>query len=395
MRGNNNTILLFFSCENLPYSISFNHVKVNVKKYRPRPNQCYKCFEYGHITSSCSNNKKCIICSAEHITWDDDCSLSKFCFHCNGNHSPTSRICPTHKFEQEVVEVANDHHISIGSAKRLVKGANKTPNSSYANATKLPNVGRNQVSKANVNKNDRNASQPSSSHQDAQLSRANGLTLNTNHDPSQDSNSVPHLITSSQDMELEILPDISNSPTADKPDQQTLVSSRKEDPVEEPGKSISLELESSVITIQKKTKDNDGFSSPGMKKRARPTSPKSNNSGIKTSNKFSPLNESPISKKKAISMEDTAKDPVLPATVKVQDPSCLPKIAVLKTTLPSTKYPKTKVEEEKTGNKITKSITPSTSKDGKKGPQKSKILKKNFSLPSKDSSSHSKSGKKS
>ena len=51
---------------------------------------------------------------------------------CDGDHSPRSRNCPRYQFEQEVLDVANNQYISIGSAKQVVMGANKTPNSSYA-----------------------------------------------------------------------------------------------------------------------------------------------------------------------------------------------------------------------------------------------------------------------
>ena len=66
----------------------------------------------------------------------DNCTNSLFCFLCEGAHSPKSRDCPRFEFEQEVLEVANSHYISIGNAKGIVMGANKTPNSSYAKVIK-------------------------------------------------------------------------------------------------------------------------------------------------------------------------------------------------------------------------------------------------------------------
>ena len=62
----------------------------------------------------------------------ENCTAPNFCFHCEGAHSPNSRQFPRYRFEQEVKETAETEHISIGSAKRKVLGANKTPNSSYA-----------------------------------------------------------------------------------------------------------------------------------------------------------------------------------------------------------------------------------------------------------------------
>ena len=54
------------------------------------------------------------------------CEKEEFCFHCDGNHSPASRRCPRYRFEEEVVETANNEHISIGSAKRIVMAANSS-----------------------------------------------------------------------------------------------------------------------------------------------------------------------------------------------------------------------------------------------------------------------------
>ena len=59
-----------------------------------------------------------------------------YCFHCTGNHSPTSKECPRNKFEQEVKDVAQNQHISIGSAKWQIMAANRSSTSSYAQAIK-------------------------------------------------------------------------------------------------------------------------------------------------------------------------------------------------------------------------------------------------------------------
>ena len=71
-------------------------------------------------------------------------------------------------------------------------------------------------------------------------------------------------------------------------------------------KSISLETPSSIITVTKKpTNENDDFSFPHGGKRARPASPKSGNV-VETSNSFSPLQESPCSKKQALCRDATS-----------------------------------------------------------------------------------------
>ena len=105
LRGANNAILLTFSSAYIPDYITFDHLRMRVKSYRARPTQCYNCFEYGHIISSCLNLKKCNTCSEHHQEWSI-CEQPPYCFHCSGNHSPTSRECPRKRFEQEVVDTA-------------------------------------------------------------------------------------------------------------------------------------------------------------------------------------------------------------------------------------------------------------------------------------------------
>ena len=135
LSGKNNAILLIFSSKYLPDYIYIDQFRTKVKKFIHRPTQCYKCFEYGHVVHKCNNNRRCRNCSMEHRD-DDECLATPFCFNCDGDHSPSSRTCPRYKLEQEILEVANNNFISIGSAKRQVLSANKDVNSTYASAIK-------------------------------------------------------------------------------------------------------------------------------------------------------------------------------------------------------------------------------------------------------------------
>ena len=136
LRGVNHAVLFTFSSDHLPEYINFgDHVRMRVRKFRPNPKQCRKCFEYGHLDSHCSNEERCHRCSEIHED-KSSCSSEAFCFLCDGEHSPSSNECPRKKFEREVLETANVEHISIGTAKRQVLGANKSENSSYASALK-------------------------------------------------------------------------------------------------------------------------------------------------------------------------------------------------------------------------------------------------------------------
>ena len=139
LKGDNNAILLTFSSEYIPDTIYIDHSRIRVKKYYRRPTQCFKCYEYGHGYDKCRNARKCSQCSGEH-EFVKNCENASHCFLCEGDHSPKSRNCPRFQFEQEVLDVANNQFISIGSAKRIVMGANKTPNSSYAKVIRAMKV---------------------------------------------------------------------------------------------------------------------------------------------------------------------------------------------------------------------------------------------------------------
>ena len=132
---NNNAVLLFFSSDFIPDYILVNNVRVKVKRFKPSPNLCRKCYEYGHTAFHCNNQRKCWSCSGSH-EYMETCPHPKFCFHCEEDHSPSSKLCPKYSFEQEVIDVANNEHISVGHAKRKIMGANKNTGSTYASTVK-------------------------------------------------------------------------------------------------------------------------------------------------------------------------------------------------------------------------------------------------------------------
>ena len=135
LKGDNNAILLTFTSNFVPESIYIEHTRIKVKKFYRRPTQCFKCYEFGHGYDKCKNTRKCPHCSGTHEPVDH-CTNPGHCFLCEGDHSPKSRNCPRYLFEQEALEIANNQFISIGSAKQIVMGANKTPDSTYAKVIK-------------------------------------------------------------------------------------------------------------------------------------------------------------------------------------------------------------------------------------------------------------------
>ena len=128
--GINDAILLFFNCP-LPFDIQIDHSRIKVKKFRAKPTQCHNCYEYGHIRKYCPNedSTNARFAPVSIFVKNKTCEKEEFCFHCDGNHSPASRRCPRYRFEDEVVETANNEH-------RVVMAANSSENSTYASAIK-------------------------------------------------------------------------------------------------------------------------------------------------------------------------------------------------------------------------------------------------------------------
>ena len=243
-RGTNHAILLVFSTEHLPDYVSFgDHVRMRVRRFRPNPKQCRKCFEYGHFSDNCHNTQRCPRCSATHNLCSS-CNKQYFCYLCDGQHSPMSNECPRRKFEREILETADVEHISIGSAKRQVMGANTNPHSSYANIIK-------NIKSSNI--------------------RENRNKVNTQ-----------HILNSSLPSSL---PDLaSSSPNA---------STSKTSSVHAISESTSLSSKSlgtkpKLPSKQAKKKSNSGgFQLPPKQKRSRPSSP--NKPSIEITNRFEAL----------------------------------------------------------------------------------------------------------
>ena len=138
MKGTNNAILLMFSKKYVPDSVYICYTPITVKKYKPKPRQCHKCLEFGHIKSACRNFARCSRCSEEHE--EEECTKDVSCLNCGDQHRPLSKLCPRFGLEQEILEVADTEHISIGSAKRQVMAANEEPGSTYASAVRKMKV---------------------------------------------------------------------------------------------------------------------------------------------------------------------------------------------------------------------------------------------------------------
>ena len=111
-------MILTFEDPDIPSHIYIENVRINVRTYKQRPLQCYRCFKFGHPSDACRNEQKiCMNCSApEHGLCDREVK----CVNCNEDHKPNSKNCEEFRKEAEAIMKAATDHISIGAAKKIL-----------------------------------------------------------------------------------------------------------------------------------------------------------------------------------------------------------------------------------------------------------------------------------
>ena len=118
VKGRGNMIVLTFYGSCLPDYVHVGPLRLRLKSFIDRPLQCFNCYEFGHGRKHCTNSPRCGRCSALDAHSIDDCDKSPYCLHCRDAHQLRSRDCPKYRLEQDVLQLANMNHISIGSARR-------------------------------------------------------------------------------------------------------------------------------------------------------------------------------------------------------------------------------------------------------------------------------------
>ena len=305
LKGINNAILLTFESPFLPDYIKIERINLSVKKFKQRPMQCHKCYEYGHTALKCQNRQKCYVCSKEHDL-NGQCSAENFCFHCNGGHSPNSRICRRYNFEQDALELANTECISIGSAKRKLKGANRSPDSTYASVIKNMKTPYQSTMTTKISLHEKlknHPNQPPLSQRTDEIIKENpqpqtSASRKTNTKPSTQSKNViksnPHTTPLSLRKSSDSLLDMTKSGK----DYLDHTPMELDSTMSVPSSSgnmmtnIHSDKSESVTSSLGKTKSEDGFEFPSNKKRNKSTPPKENKV-LRTSNSFSTLPDCP------------------------------------------------------------------------------------------------------
>lgn len=119
-----------------PEAIFFGYDRCRTKLYVQAPLQCFRCFEFGHPKVRCSAEEVCRNCSEVHpIAKDNEgktiCEKPARCRHCQGPHSPTSRVCPLYKQEEEIEKIRSTGK-SPREARRIFEEQQRQKEDSYA-----------------------------------------------------------------------------------------------------------------------------------------------------------------------------------------------------------------------------------------------------------------------
>ena len=136
------TVLLHFTCSDLPEKVVIGYMSFKTQIYIPKPLRCFKCNRFGHVASKCKNKDRCSRCGGEH-TWKT-CENNQKCVNCGGNHSAASKICPKYAKEAEIIKIKVTNKISYAEACKQVNKANVTKpalNHSQSSSLQRPAAG--------------------------------------------------------------------------------------------------------------------------------------------------------------------------------------------------------------------------------------------------------------
>lgn len=110
--------ILTFKSTQLPESIKFGFLRVNVERYIPNPMKCKNCFEYGHSKKYCKNDRLCLHCSLP-FHEPTPCNVSKpKCVNCNDEHDNKSKKCEKYLREYGIQKIKVIDRLSYIESKR-------------------------------------------------------------------------------------------------------------------------------------------------------------------------------------------------------------------------------------------------------------------------------------
>ena len=80
--------------------------RCEVYNRQARSMQCFKCWLYGYVSTSCHNTERCGACAGEHNHRSCPRGLASKCVACGSNHTAWSKECPAKKKDIERMKAA-------------------------------------------------------------------------------------------------------------------------------------------------------------------------------------------------------------------------------------------------------------------------------------------------
>ncbi|KAH9375676.1 hypothetical protein HPB48_016636 [Haemaphysalis longicornis] len=121
--GTSRCVKIIFKDDSLPAHVKLGHFHQPVRPYVPKPLQCHKCLNIGHVATVCGSTAVCSKCARPHKT--SDCSEGTLkCANCEGPHDASSKKCPRMKREVAVLkQMVRDHSTTKEAAAMFLNSA--------------------------------------------------------------------------------------------------------------------------------------------------------------------------------------------------------------------------------------------------------------------------------
>lgn len=111
----------------IPEQVYMWRCRLKTSLFIPTVRICFKCGKIGHISRTCEEEERCIICAGAHSSSKDNrCTNPSKCLNCEGDHSALNKDCPRYKQQESILRVMATDNVSFAEARRLVsKSSNK------------------------------------------------------------------------------------------------------------------------------------------------------------------------------------------------------------------------------------------------------------------------------
>ncbi|XP_031332884.1 uncharacterized protein LOC116163173 [Photinus pyralis] len=127
--------VLTFNSPKLPRNIQAAFYPLQVRPYIPNPLRCFNCQRFGHSSTSCKYEKRCVCGKPPHD--EDQCEIPIECPNCKGPHKSITKTCPVYRQESKIQEVKVIHKLTYIEAKKKVDTM-VTPSTSFAQVASVP-----------------------------------------------------------------------------------------------------------------------------------------------------------------------------------------------------------------------------------------------------------------